>query len=407
MIHRTFPLGRIAGIRLGAHWSVLVTVGLFTWVLGSYLTGTAATAVVWITAVIGAIAFCAALLAHELAHSIVARRSGIRVDVIVLWLLGGVSELGEEPRDARTDLRIASAGPLTSLGIAAVAFLAGLASAAVDPDGPITAVLVWLALMNTILGLFNLLPGAPLDGGRVLRAVIWRRTGDRLRAATSAARSGQFLGTVLLMIGIAELVLFGHLGGLWLMLLGWFLQSAAHAELTVAGLRHRLGDSRVHDVMTSHPIAIPAALPVAALLRSDATASGHRVFPVVDASGHPVAVVAWSDLAAVAEPARATTTVGDAARALPAVALAREQELVSDVASRVVLRPNLDAVAVVDADGRLIGLITSTDLVLACDRSALGLPARPRPVQPPLREGPQPRRVTSAPIPYETAGDPP
>ncbi|WP_159844095.1 site-2 protease family protein [Nocardia sp. CY41] len=407
MIHRTFPLGRIAGIRLGAHWSVLVTVGLCTWVLGSYLTGTAGTAVVWATAVIGAIAFCAALLAHELAHSIVARRSGVRVDVIVLWLLGGVSELTEEPRDARTDLRIASAGPLTSLGIAAVAFLAGLASAAVDPDGPATAVLVWLAVMNTILGLFNLLPGAPLDGGRVLRAVIWRRTGDRLRAATSAARSGQFLGTVLLMIGIAEIVLFGHLGGLWLMLLGWFLQSAAHAELTVAGLRHRLGDSRVRDVMTPHPMAIPADLPIAALLRSDATASGHSVFPVVDASGHPVAVVAWSDLAAVAEPARATTTVGDAARALPGVALAREEELVSDVASRVVLRPNLDAVAVVDADARLTGLITSTNLVLACDRSALGLPARPRPETPPVREGPQQRRVTSALIPYETAGDSP
>ncbi|WP_157107049.1 site-2 protease family protein, partial [Nocardia arthritidis] len=310
--------------------------------------------------------FCAALLSHELAHSIVARRNGVRVEVIVLWLLGGVSELTEEPKDARADLRIALAGPLTSLGIAAVAFLAGVGAAAVDPDGPITAVLLWLAIMNAILGLFNLLPGAPLDGGRVLRAVIWWRTGDRLRAATSAARSGQFLGTVLLMIGIAELILFGHLGGLWLMLLGWFLQSAAHAELTVAGLRHQLGDSKVRDVMTAHPMAIPAGWSIATLLRSDAPSTGHRVFPVVDATGHPIAVVAWSDLAAVTEPARATTTVGVAARALPAAALTREDEPLSDVASRVVLRPNLDAVAVVDADGKLTGLFTATDLVLAC-----------------------------------------
>ncbi|MEV6391511.1 site-2 protease family protein [Nocardia xishanensis] len=377
-MRQTFPLGRIAGIRLGAHWSMLVTVGLFTWVLASYLTGTASTVVVWTTAVSGAVALCAALLAHELAHSIVAQHNGVQVEAVVLWLLGGVSELSEEARDARADLRIALAGPLTSLGIAAVAFLAGAAAAAVDQDGPITAVLVWLAVMNTVLGLFNLLPGAPLDGGRVLRAVIWRRTGDRLRAATAAARSGQFLGTLLLMIGIAELILLGHVGGLWLMLLGWFLQSAAHAELTLAGLRHRLGHSMVRDVMTARPMAIPAAWPIAALLRSDAADSGHRVFPVVDDTGHPVAVVAWSDLAAVAAPARTTTTVGSAARALPAGALAREDEPLIDVASRVVLRPNLDAVAVVGEDGRLIGLITSTDLVLACDRSALGLPPRGR-----------------------------
>lgn len=376
MMRRTFSLGRIAGIPLGAHWSVLVTVGLFTWVLGSYLTGTAATPVVWVTAAAGAFVFCATLLAHELAHSIVARRNGVRVEVVVLWLLGGVSELTEEPRDARADLRIALAGPLTSLGVAVIALLAGAAAAAVDPAGPVTALLVWLAVMNAILGLFNLLPGAPLDGGRVLRAVIWWRTGDRLRAATSAARSGQFLGTALLLLGVAELVLLGHLGGLWLMLLGWFLQSAAHTELTVAGLRHQLGGSKVRDVMTAHPMAIPAGWPVAELLRSDAVDSGHRVFPVVDPDGHPVAVAAWSDLAAVTEPARATTTVGVAARALPPAALAWEDEPLSDVASRVVLRPNLDAVAVVDAHGKLTGLLTATDLALACDRSALGLPLR-------------------------------
>ncbi|WP_327117308.1 site-2 protease family protein [Nocardia sp. NBC_01730] len=138
-----------------------------------------------------------------------------------------------------------------------VAFGAAVAAAVVDPGGPITGALVWLAVMNAVLGVFNLLPGAPLDGGRVLRATIWWRTGDRLRAATTAARSGQILGTVLLMIGVAELIVFGYLAGLWLMLLGWFLQSAAHAELTVAGLRHRFGDSRVRELMTRRPMAVP------------------------------------------------------------------------------------------------------------------------------------------------------
>ncbi|MEU7769559.1 site-2 protease family protein [Nocardia sp. NPDC049190] len=374
MIRQTFPLGRIAGIRIGAHWSVLVTVALFTWILRSYLSATASTAAVWATAFGGAVLLCAALLAHELAHSIVARRAGVRVEQVVLWLLGGVSELTEEPRDARADLRIALAGPLTSLALAVVAFGAAVGAAAVDPSGPITHALVWLAVMNAILGVFNLLPGAPLDGGRVVRAAIWWRTGDRLRAATSAARSGQILGTMLLLIGVAELIVFGYLAGLWLMLLGWFLQSAAHTELTVAGLRHRLGDSKVRELMTPRPMAVPVEWSITELLHSDAVGSGHRVFPVVDDAGHPVAVVAWSDLAAVAEASRPTTTVGTAARALPTGALAREDEPLGDVASRVILRPNSDAIAVVDETGRLTGLITPTDLALACDRSALGLP---------------------------------
>ncbi|WP_324193701.1 site-2 protease family protein [Nocardia otitidiscaviarum] len=370
----TIPLGQVAGIRIGANWSVLVTIALFTWVLGGFLTDTASTAVVWTVAVLGALALIACLLAHELAHSIVARRSGIRVEGIVLWLLGGVSELGDEPGDARTDLRVALAGPLTSLGLAVVAFAGATVSALLAPDGPVTAALVWLASVNAVLGVFNLLPGAPLDGGRVLRAVLWWRSGDRLRAATAAARSGQTLGTVLMLVGVAELLLFGHLGGLWLILLGWFLNSAANAELAIAGLRHRLGDSLVGDVMTSAPMAVPAEWTVAELLRSDAPRTGHRVFPVVEPGGRPVGVLAWADLVAAPERTRDGTHLRDLARELPSTAIVRPDARLADVASHTVLRPNLDAVAVVDADGRLTGLVTATDMVLACQRSALGLP---------------------------------
>ncbi|WP_024805035.1 site-2 protease family protein [Nocardia sp. BMG51109] len=376
MLHETIPLGRVAGIRLGAHWSVLVTIALFTWMLGTHLRDTGTTAVVWAVAVGGALALFASLAAHELAHSIVATRSGVRVERIVLWLLGGASELTDEPRDARADFRIAIAGPLASLGIGALAF--GLAAIAevTAPGGAIAGALGWLALTNVVLAVFNLLPGAPLDGGRVLRAVIWWRTGDRLRAATVAARSGQFLGTTLIVLGIAEIIAFGHLGGAWLMLLGWFLQTAAHAELTVAGMRHRLGDTRVRDVMTPNPMAIPHFWHVMQLLDSRAPDSGHRVFPVVDAEGRPVAILAWSDLAAVPAPVRHATRIDAVARRLPSGTIAGADELLADAATRVVLRPTLDAITVVDASGRLIGIVTATDLTTACDRSALGLPTR-------------------------------
>ncbi|MGY2063155.1 site-2 protease family protein, partial [Nocardia gipuzkoensis] len=182
---------------------------------------------------------------------------------------------------------------------AAAAFVAAVALAAFVPGSAIVAVLVWLSVTNALLALFNLLPGAPLDGGRVLRALIWARTGDRLRAATSAARSGRMLGTILMILGVLQLIIFHQLGGLWLMLLGWYLQTAALGELAVAGLRHQLGDSRIRDVMTSPVLAVPAQWSIERLLRSSAPASGHRVFPVVDLDGHPLAVLNWSDVAAV------------------------------------------------------------------------------------------------------------
>ncbi|WP_227982763.1 site-2 protease family protein [Nocardia spumae] len=374
MFQQTVPLGRIAGIRIGAHWSVLVTITLFVWILGLQLRGTGSPALVWPIAVCAAVALFACLIAHELAHSIVARRHGVRVERIVLWMLGGASELRDEPRDASGDLRIAIAGPATSFALGVVFAAAAVVADAVWPDSAVVAALAWLTVTNIVLALFNLLPGAPLDGGRVLRAIVWWRTGDRLRAATVAARSGRLLGTMLVVVGAIDIIALRQLGGLWLILLGWFLQTAANSELAVAGLRHRLGGTTVRDVMTRTPMAVPGEWTIAQLLGSDAPHTGHRVFPVVDAVGHPTGVLAWSDLLSTRAEARATTFVRSVARPLRATAIARQDELLADVATRVVLRPRLDAVAVVDSSGHLTGLITATDLATACDRSALGLP---------------------------------
>jgi Zn-dependent protease len=192
---QTVPLGRVAGIPVGMHWSVLVMVIMIGWLLGvQILPGTTPgqpAAVYWAVAVPCAVTFMAALLAHELAHSLVARRHGVPVTSITLWALGGISELGGEPPTARADLRIAAAGPATSL--AAGLIFGGLAAAVRAGGGPGIAVaaLGWLAAVNVLLAAFNLLPGAPLDGGRILRAVLWRRTGDRMRAAQSAAAAGR------------------------------------------------------------------------------------------------------------------------------------------------------------------------------------------------------------------------
>ncbi|MTE14283.1 site-2 protease family protein [Nocardia aurantiaca] len=376
-LQSTLPLGRIAGIRIAAHWSAAVTVGLFTWILATYLRGTADAGIIWAAATIGALALIACLLAHELAHSIVATRNGIHVERIVLWLLGGASELAGEPKDARTDLRVALVGPATSLLLGAIGFGAAAVSSVFSPGGPVTATLVWLATVNVILAVFNMLPGAPLDGGRVVRAVIWWRSGDRLRAETAAARWGQVLGMTLAGIGAAEIIAFGNFGGLWLILLGWFLYGAANSELILAGLRHRLGASTVGDVMTPAPRAVPATWTVDQLLHSDLVYTHHRVFPVIDHNGHPCAILAWADLLRPRTPAHPGLRVAELARPLPPAAIAHVDDLLGDVIARIVLRPNLDAVVVVDPTGRLAGLVTSTDLTLVCNRSALGLPVHP------------------------------
>ncbi|MVU78365.1 CBS domain-containing protein [Nocardia sp. ET3-3] len=378
-IGSTIPLGRVAGIRIAAHWSAGVTVGLFTWILATYLRGTASTATIWVAAILGALALIGCLLAHELAHSIVAARNGVHVERIVLWLLGGASELADEPRDARTDLRVALVGPGTSLLLGTAAYGAAAVSSVFSPGGPVTATLVWLATVNIVLAVFNMLPGAPLDGGRVVRALLWRRSGDRLRAETTAARIGQFLGVALALLGFAEVLVGGSFGGLWAILLGWFLYTAANSELMLSGLRHRLGDTTIGEIMTPSPAAVAATWTVDDLLHSNLVHTRHRVFPVVDAEGRPHAVLAWADLLRPRTPIQAGTTLAELARPLAPAAIAGTDARVADVIARIVLRPSLDAIAVVDTTGRLAGLVTATDLALVCDRSALGLPTHSAP----------------------------
>lgn len=377
LVRETIPLGHIAGIRIGAHWSVLVTFGLFTLLLGQSLASELGpTVLVWVVAALGALGLLASLTLHELAHSVVAHRHGVHVERIVLWLLGGVAELRDEPEDARSELRIAVAGPLASIALAAVTGAAAVAVGAGSDADTVVRMLGWLAAMNLVLAVFNLLPAGPLDGGRILRAVIWRRTGDRLRGTTAAARGGRTVGLTLMILGALELLFGGNASGLWLLLLGWFIHAAAHTELATAVRRHQLGATRVRDVMTEYPMAVPADWSVTDLLASAAMSSEHLIFPVVNAAGEPVAMLAWADIVAVRPQARTLTRIGSLAHRLPVGARASEDELLADVTARVVLRPDYDAVTAVDGRGRLVGLVTATDLALACHRSALGLPVR-------------------------------
>ncbi|MEU5266767.1 site-2 protease family protein [Amycolatopsis sp. NPDC021455] len=226
----TFPLGRPAGIRVGAHWSVLPILALLAGFLARSPLPEAvpgrSPVVYWATGATGSVVLLASLLVHELGHALAARDRGHVVDGITLWLLGGRTEPDGGPPTPRSAIAVAIAGPVASLAAGAGFLGAGLLS-----SGLVAPTLTWLGWTNLALASFTLLPGAPLDGGRVLQAVVWKVTGDRRRAQAVAAHSGTVLGVVLASTGLLWLLWSGGFAGLGLVGLGWFLALYARAEL--------------------------------------------------------------------------------------------------------------------------------------------------------------------------------
>jgi Zn-dependent protease len=245
-----FALGRLFGIEVRVDWSLSFIFALIALDLGAGVFPRWhpdwSVALCWGVALTAALLFFASVLAHELSHALVARARGIAVPRITLFLFGGVAELAEEPRTPGSEFLIAIVGPLTSLAIGAGALVAtGLLAGPLLPDmssalessslleqlGPLPTLLLWLGPVNVTLGLFNLIPGFPLDGGRVLRSALWKITGDAAKATRWAARSGQLVA-VFMMVGGGMIALGGNaMQGVWLALLGWFLYRAASSSL--------------------------------------------------------------------------------------------------------------------------------------------------------------------------------
>ncbi|HEX5267289.1 MAG TPA: site-2 protease family protein [Acidimicrobiales bacterium] len=260
-------LGRIGGVRVGINWSLVPVFVLVAWSLAvgqlpAETLGYTRSAY-WAAAVVTSVAFFASLLAHELAHAVVARRHGVQTRGIVLWLFGGVAQLEGDMPNARAELRVAAAGPATSLALAVVT---GAGAWVLDHTGQsalLVAAVAWLSGINALLGLFNLLPAFPLDGGRVLRAFLWRHWRDRLRATAVAATAGKVVGYGLVALGGVEVLTGGALGGIWLGMIGWFVATAAGQQRERVSERGRFGSLRVSDAMTPEPVVVPATATVA------------------------------------------------------------------------------------------------------------------------------------------------
>jgi Zn-dependent protease/predicted transcriptional regulator len=259
-------VGRILGVQVQVHWSlafiftlVLLNLGLSVFPSWHPEWGPLVT---WVTASGAGVLFLASILCHEMSHSLVAEKLGIRVARITLFLFGGVSEMRDEPESPRTEFLVAVVGPLTSMAIGVAAAVAGTWGAEIRPFNefselgeavrtmnPPRTLLLWLGPINLLLGAFNLVPGFPLDGGRVLRSALWWATGDIIRATRWAAGVGQLFGWILVFAGFMDLFGGSAAEGLWLVLIGWFLINAAGASYQHLFLGQTLGHVRVADIM--------------------------------------------------------------------------------------------------------------------------------------------------------------
>jgi Zn-dependent protease len=354
---------------------VLVILWLFTWSLASILPHTApghSSTAYWLAGFCGAIVLLASLLAHELTHSIVARRNGIKVVGLRLWLFGGISRLGSEAKTPGTEFRIAAAGPAMSLALAAV--FAGVAAVlrATGTADIVVAVAWWLAGINSVLGLFNLLPGAPLDGGRILRAYLWHRYGDAGRAAVRAARAGRSVAYALIGLGLLEFLLGSLVGGVWMAFIGWFLLTAAREEEARVLTRASLAGLTVADVMTANPHRAPGWISVDDFIRDYLLGDRHSSYPVERPDGTISGLITLNQLRRVPADQRAATLVADAALPLEHVPAARPAEPLTTLMER--LDPATGRrVLVRDEGGRLVGIVTASDVARLVDVRMLAM----------------------------------
>jgi Zn-dependent protease len=281
MSRHTIPLGRILGIRIGLDYSWFLIFALLTWILATnyfpaefkgwppYL--------YWIMGAAAAVLLFVSVLLHELGHSAVALRYKIPVPSITLFLFGGVSQIGAEPPSATAEFLIAMAGPLVSLVLAMFFYLIQPLVSGLEP---LLGLAKYLAYINLALAVFNLIPGYPLDGGRVFRAIVWAITGDMGRATVIAARTGRFFAFLFIFAGVWQMFGGNFTGGLWIAFIGWFLDNAASAQLQQVTTRALLAGHTVSQAMSSHCANIPADITLKDLVDEHILATGRRCFVV-------------------------------------------------------------------------------------------------------------------------------
>ena len=308
----SFRLLSVFGFEIRIHASWIIILALVTWTLAtSYLPSVYAdwsTLGYWLVGLITALFFFASILVHELSHSLVARHRGIPVESITLFLFGGVSALSSEPRSAKDEFAISIVGPLTSFVLAAIFAVVWFGVRNIS-FRPLDAVVGYLAYINAAVGVFNLVPGFPLDGGRVLRSVVWRISGNMLTATRIASRAGQGVAILLALAGFWTILQNDLIGGVWLIFIAWFLWDAAGASYKQVRIAAELGGLSVGPLADLTPPHVPPGFSLRQLADAVPLLGGRRTFLVEDDAGEVEGVVTLADLQKAPEEAWAGTPV--------------------------------------------------------------------------------------------------
>jgi len=364
VLQNSFRLFTIRGIEVGIHYSWLIIFGLLTWSLGGFafrqVPGVTLTDLeYWILGVIASLLLFVSVLIHELAHSFMAQARGLAAKSITLFIFGGVSNLGGEAKKPSTEFLVAIVGPLTSFALAVPAGLVWAATWGVEDR--IALVAGYLAVINVILGLFNLVPGFPLDGGRVLRAILWTATGNVRRATEGAAAVGKVIAWGLFAVGLVRILGAGDLfGGIWMAAIAWFLHNAASSSVQQVVFETRLRRVRARDITRPDETGVWPGLSIAELIDDYLLPRNRRAMPVVD-NDRLVGVVTVSDLRQV--------PVAERSRATVAQVMGGRDGLVTVDADTPVQRAvelltehDFEQLPVLE-EGRLFGMLTRADVM--------------------------------------------
>ncbi len=372
MLTEGISIGRAFGIPLKLHYSWFIVFVLVVWSLAAgyfpaaYPHWNLTTSL--IAGVMTSLLFFASVLAHELMHSVVAQAAGIPIRSITLFIFGGVSQMTEEPKQPQVEFRMALAGPLTSLVLGGI-FLA-IWFWLLDIPELVKAICLWLGWINIVLAAFNLIPGFPLDGGRVLRSLLWWRSGNLRSATRIASNIGRGIGYLLIFIGIASMFMGNWINGLWLAFIGWFLENAAGASYRQLALQDILKGHKVRELMTQDCPVVPPQLTIQQLVNEQIFTSGRRCFPVVE-HARALGLITIHDIKTVPREQWPTKTVGEVMTPFAKLKCVGPDEDLSTVL-RILTDQNINQLPVVK-DGNVIGMIARDNLLSFISiRSELG-----------------------------------
>jgi Zn-dependent protease/CBS domain-containing protein len=365
-VKSSIRLGKVAGIGVGLHYSWFIIAALIVFSLGERFHQTSpswGTSRIWITALITAVLFFVTLLLHELSHSLVAQAHGMKVKEITLFALGGVSQIESDATDAKTEFWMAIAGPAASLliGFGCLALATGFGwHLSTEPRTGVAAVLVWLGYINVLLGIFNMIPGYPLDGGRVFRAIVWAVTKDVDRSTRIAARIGQLVAFLFIFYGVWSFFRGADFNGLWIAFIGWFLLEAAQSSYAQVEIAATFQGMRVSEVMSRDCAIVNRSFSLRELVDSYRLRAGQRCFAVED-RGHFVGLITLRDVGAVPRDQWDNTTVSEVLRPLEKLHTITPDAQVLD-ALKLMTANDVNQLPVV-ANGTLQGMVTRSHLM--------------------------------------------